>query len=302
MSNSSDHHEAGTGHDMAAGLPFLSVVIPTWNRAPLLRKTLDSLMVQDYPPDRWEIVVADDGSTDDTATVCAEYRRRSPVPLRHALGPHGGINAARNTGMAHARGDALVFLDDDENAAPDHLSRIAAHLVAHPQVAGVGGPYRDAGDSRIRTCAGCELGASRLPVDTISEVPQLLGGNMTIRRADLDAVGPFDTSLSGRGDEQEWFTRAGRRFLYDPDLFILHRRDEITLGQLCRVQFRQGRALPRSAVVQGTRYRPRPQRIPRLLAHSVRKRCGRGIVLSARELGATYEWLRLRWSRARPAG
>jgi len=275
-------------------LAFLSVVIPTWNRAHLLRKTLDSLTGQDYPSDRWEIVVGDDGSTDDTARVCAEYGDTAPVTVRHAKGVHGGINAARNTAIAAASGEALVFLDDDENAPPKHLSRIAGHLARRPDVAGVGGPYRDAGDSKVRTCVGCELGASTLPLADVGEVSQLLGGNMTIRRSVLDEVGLFDTTLSGRADEQEWFTRADRTFLYDPELFILHRRDELGLRDLCRIQFRQGRSLPRSSALQGTRYRPRPQRIPRLLAHSVRKRCGRGVILSARELGATLEWLRLR--------
>lgn len=275
----------------------MSVLIPTWNRAHLLRKTLDSLTEQDYPSDRWEIVVGDDGSTDDTARVCAEYADIAHVTVRHALGAHGGINAARNTAIGAASGDALVFLDDDENAPAGHLTRIAMHLARRADIAGVGGPYRDAGDSKVRTCVGCELGASALPLASVGEVPQLLGGNMTIRRSVLDEVGLFDTTLSGRADEQEWFARAARTFLYDPGLYILHRRDDLGLRDLCRIQFRQGRSLPRSAMIQGAPYRPRPQRIPRLLAHSIRKRCGRGLILSAREAGATVEWLRLRRRR-----
>jgi glycosyltransferase involved in cell wall biosynthesis len=281
----------------ATDAPFLSVIIPTWNRAELLRKTLESLLTQDYPSDRWEIVVADDGSTDDSRAVTIAFAARTQIPIQHALGTHGGINAARNTGISAARGDAFVFLDDDEDARPGHLRRIAGHLVARPEIAGVGGPYRDAGDSRVPTCPQCELGSSRMRFDTITEVPELYGGNMTLRRRVIDEAGLFDTALSGRGDEQEWFRRAGQKFIYDPDLYILHRRDEMSLGQLCRVQFRQGRTLPRSSLKQGLDYRPRPARIPRLLAHTVRRWCARGIVLAARELGATYEWLRL---RARP--
>jgi glycosyltransferase involved in cell wall biosynthesis len=275
--------------------PFLSVIVPTWNRASRLAVCIDELLSQDYPIDRWEIVVADDGSTDDTAAVCAAANT-SLLPVIHALGTHGGINAARNTGVASAHGEAMVFLDDDELAPSGHLRRIAAHLVARPDVAGVGGPYRDAGNARVPTCDGCALGASRLALDEVGEVDQLLGGNMTLRRSALEEVGPFDEDLSGRGDELEWFLRARRVFLYDPELFILHRRDDTSLLELCRSQFRQGRTLPRSAQKSGTTYRPRPGRIPRLLAHSLRRRCGRGIVLSAREVGATLEWLRLRRS------
>src|SRR5262249_12724626 len=135
--------------------------------------------------------------------------------------------------------------------------------------------------------------------DTITDSWQLFGGNMTIRRHVIAEVGPFDTSLSGRGDETEWFARATRNFVYDPELYIHHRRNEMSLGEQCRAQFRQGRGKPLSALKRGRRYRPRPELIPRQLAHAFRHWCGHGIVAAARELGATYEWLRLGCSSSR---
>ena len=201
---------------MSDVVPFLSVVIPTWNRARHLRGCLADLIDQDYPTDRWEIVVADDGSTDDTAGVAAAVAATSAVTVTHAVGVHGGINAARNTGVVAAQGDIVVFLDDDELAPPGHLRRIVAQLGNWPDVGGVGGPYLDRGDSAIPTCPTCELGASSKPLAEPTIVSDLFGGNMALRREVLDEVGPFDAELSGRSDELEWFRRADRSFLYDP--------------------------------------------------------------------------------------
>jgi glucosyl-dolichyl phosphate glucuronosyltransferase len=252
-----------------------------------------ALFEQTYPPERWEVVVADDGSTDDTASVVARLGRDAPVDVRHVAGPHRGANAARNNGIAAAKGDVFVFLDDDELAPSSHLRAIADHLAARPDVGGVGGPYEDAGESRVRTCSGCALGASRLAPDELSEVRELLGGNMAIRRSAIEAAGPFDEGLKGRGEETEWFARSKAWFLYDPALIMRHRRDDTGLLELCRRQFREGRGLARAQRVSGVPYRPRPARIPRLVGHFLRRRCARGAVLAARELGATVGWVGL---------
>ena len=61
---------------------------------------------------------------------------------------------------------------------------------------------------------------------------ELLGGNMAIRRSAIDAAGPFDERLRGRGDETEWFARSKASFLYDPALVIRHRRDDTGLLEL----------------------------------------------------------------------
>ncbi|HUR42277.1 MAG TPA: glycosyltransferase family A protein [Verrucomicrobiae bacterium] len=96
----------------------MTVVIPTYNRAPLLRRTLSSVLAQTVAP--LEVLVADDGSTDDTAAAIREFGGR----VTHLLLPHvGAPAAARNAGLARARGDWIAFVDDDDLWMADKLER-----------------------------------------------------------------------------------------------------------------------------------------------------------------------------------
>ncbi len=84
----------------ARGVPFLSVVVPTYNRAPLLRGCLDSLVEQDFPPDQYEIIVVDDGSVDDTPEVVAVIQGRVNHPrLRYVRVEGRRLTTARNAGV-----------------------------------------------------------------------------------------------------------------------------------------------------------------------------------------------------------
>lgn len=88
--------------------PLVSVVIPTYNRAGLLREAVESVLKQTYSP--VEVVVVDDGSTDDTAAVVQEYGNR----VRYSRRPNGGVNAARNIGFKQAKGQYVALLDSDD--------------------------------------------------------------------------------------------------------------------------------------------------------------------------------------------
>jgi glycosyltransferase involved in cell wall biosynthesis len=277
--------------EVVDGRPFVSVVVPTWNRATLLPGLLDSLLAQDYPRDRFEVVVVDDGSTDDTAAVVRRYGDRGTGPaVRLVQQANGGGNRARNAGIEAAEGAVLAFLDDDETAPATHLTRSVELLAAHPDVAGIGGPAIDDGHGSIVTCDACTLGTAVLNGNEAGTIDLLLSGNMTIPRATFDSVGLFEPALAGRGEETEWFRRADTTFFYEPTLLVWHRRSQFTLWTLCRTQFRYGRGLPRARELQGQRYRPRVSRIGRLLVHAARRRCGAGLVRASRELGAVYEW------------
>src|SRR5947207_2978022 len=104
----------------------LSVIIPTHNRAALLSECLRALEAQSAPRDAFEVLVLDDGSTDETRRMLEG--RPFDLRLRSYFRPHGGANAARNHGAAAAAGRLLLFLGDDMLAAPD---LVAAHLGAH---------------------------------------------------------------------------------------------------------------------------------------------------------------------------
>jgi glycosyltransferase involved in cell wall biosynthesis len=92
---------------------FVSIIIPTYNRANLLSLTLDSFLAQDYPQDRYEIIVADNNSTDNTREVAARYFDNLAVPVKYIFEERQGVHFARNSAAKQASGDILYFTDDD---------------------------------------------------------------------------------------------------------------------------------------------------------------------------------------------
>src|SRR2546422_10200525 len=113
--------------------PFVSVVVPTRNRAALLRHCLKSLIAQDFPSDHYEIIVIDDGSRDETTVVASEFARRLIEPrVRMVSRPALGLNAARNRGIALARGELICLVDDDVDAPASWLSAMVGGVLRHP--------------------------------------------------------------------------------------------------------------------------------------------------------------------------
>ncbi|MGD9333164.1 MAG: glycosyltransferase [Desulfobacterales bacterium] len=105
----------------------VSVIIPTYNRAWCLSEAIDSVLAQTFQD--MELIVVDDGSTDDTDTILAGYGGQARL-LRQT---NQGVSAARNHGMRYARGDLLAFLDSDDLWHPDKLLRQAAFFDTHPE-------------------------------------------------------------------------------------------------------------------------------------------------------------------------
>lgn len=113
--------------------PFMSVVICSYNGAAVVGRAIESLLAQDYPKDRYEIIVVNDGSSDATAQVIQRF------PVKYIEHPeNSGISAARNTGLAAARGDIYVGFDDDCVAPRDWLNALSTGYVM-TNAAGVGG-------------------------------------------------------------------------------------------------------------------------------------------------------------------
>src|SRR4051812_23345434 len=106
-------------------MPFFSVIIPAYNRAQLIGRTLQTALAQEFSD--YEIIVVDDGSTDETATISASFGSKVRVMARENAGP----GAARNAGIAHATGDYIVFLDSDDLFFPWTLSTYRDAIVAH---------------------------------------------------------------------------------------------------------------------------------------------------------------------------
>lgn len=114
---------------MSHSTPLLSVIVPVYNVAPYLVQCLDSILSQSYT--ELEVLLVDDGSTDESGTLCDEYAQRDKRIhlIRQA---NAGLSAARNVAMEQMRGEFFFFVDSDDWLAPEALAQPMALLVAHP--------------------------------------------------------------------------------------------------------------------------------------------------------------------------
>jgi glycosyltransferase involved in cell wall biosynthesis len=110
--------------------PAISVIIPTWNRADLVGAAIRSVQAQHFSD--WELIVIDDGSTDDTAEVMAAFA--VDARIRYVVQPHAGQCAARNHALRIARGTFIAYLDSDNIWYPGFLASAVALFGAHPEV------------------------------------------------------------------------------------------------------------------------------------------------------------------------
>jgi len=115
----------------------MSVIIPTYNNRRVLQQTIAALLAQEFPPGAYEVIIADDGSTDGTAEMVQAVR--GPAPVRYVPQRNRSRAAARNLGARHARGRVLMFLDSDLWAAPVLLAEHYKHYATASRRVGVKG-------------------------------------------------------------------------------------------------------------------------------------------------------------------
>ncbi len=221
----------------------------------MLADALDDLCAQNHPKDRYEIIVVDDGSSDDTPQVVDRAIRRKGAPLvTYVPQPHLGLNPARNAGAEVARGELLAYLDDDVAVAPAWVTAVIGGAARHPEAGCFAGriTLRFEG-SPPRSCGRHPLGETELEMGDEDRVaPQAWGANMILRRSAFDEIGPFDPSLNHCGDEIEWqhrLKRSGGHIVYLPEAVVVHRRPaaDLRLRKMLRGRYRKGKAWPRLA-------------------------------------------------------
>ena len=217
-----------------------SIVIPTYNRAGELRATLRSLSKLESP-DPWEVIVADNNSTDDTRQVVLDAATGFPVELRYVFEREQGRSAALNAAIRESRGSIIVTTDDDVRVAPDWLSH-ASDALERFDCDYVGGrvlPLWGAprpewipnhGGKQWAVIALLDYGDEPIPFFTQAHrVP--LGVNMAFRREAFDRAGLWDNRVGRRkgtllGQEvREWMSRArdaGLRGWYAPAMTVRH--------------------------------------------------------------------------------
>jgi glycosyltransferase involved in cell wall biosynthesis len=203
--------------------PRVSVIVPVWNRPVFVRQAIDSALAQECPGG-FEIVVVDDGSTDETPSVLASYGDR----IRVVRQQNGGVARARNAGIAAARGDYLALLDSDDVWLPGKLVAQVALLDANP----------DAGFAHSDVDEFFETDADR----RWSRRPEILSGDvlrpllrrnfvhtMTVmlRRRAIEEAGEFDPRYPPCEDWDLWLRIAERRQIVgDPRAWVRTRVHE----------------------------------------------------------------------------
>lgn len=180
---------------------MLSIVIPCRNGAQTLGAQLDALLAQEGD-EVFEVVVADNGSTDATAALVRDYRRRDARIRLVDAGGRPGINHARNTGVAASRGWAVLLCDADDVVRPGWLAAHARALTAGAECVG-GAVDRRLPDGRL---VAHDSGVYR----ALWDIPWPIGANCGFTRRVYELVGGFDESFAGGGDETDFFWRAAR--------------------------------------------------------------------------------------------
>lgn len=243
------------------GRPFLSVIICTRNRGPKLTNALESLLVQrDVDPSTVEVVVVDNGSTDNTAEVALSFGPRMPYKYKVATEPRPGVSFARNKGLEEAEGEVVAFMDDDAVALESWL---AGHLEAYrwrDRVGGVMGriipvweaPRPDWLDPLLEPyITVVEYGDQPFELTDPALAP--VGANMSFSRKALEEAGGFDPNFGFGGlkkiphEENDIALRMRRKgwlLLYWPAAAVRHGvpADRMTLKWFRRRILDQGRA------------------------------------------------------------
>jgi hypothetical protein len=188
--------------------PIASIVIPTRARPDYLRVALASIAPQAVAAGA-ELLVVEDDRPSPTTRALAERFGATYLSHTRAL----GLNAARNTGVAHTHGELVMFVDDDVKVDPGWLQALLTAAREHPDAQVFAGPIRPRleGHPRwsMRSCGreGPPITSLDLGVEDTYQVGFAWGANMTVRRDALERVGPFDAALTNGGDEQEWQER-----------------------------------------------------------------------------------------------
>lgn len=232
--------------------PDLSVVIPTYNRALHLQQALASLLAQRGETQRCEILVVDNGSTDNTRQVVETFVHRFPE-VRYLFESRPGVSRARNTGIAAATAPVVAFMDDDVRADPAWLSEIHWTFSANPEIDCVGGriegrfeePPPAWFDSRHWGAVALQGEKGPSPyLDAQHASACLMTANFACRRAALEEVGGFSPEFF-RDEDRELQLRlwaSGKRGLFVPTIVVTtdvpperltkayHRRYHIRVG------------------------------------------------------------------------
>lgn len=208
--------------------PTVSVVIPAYNAAWCVRRAIDSVLAQDYRD--FELIVVNDGSTDDTAAVLSGYGDT----LRVVEQANGGLSSARNAGIRAARGEFVAFLDADDWWLPGKLARQFALMRSRPELGFSSTAARvEDPDGHLLNVWACARWQDSFLVHLFESTADVAGSGSAViaRRALLERSGGFDESLRSLEDIDMWMRLAAisdYACLDEPLAVILKRSDSMS--------------------------------------------------------------------------
>jgi glycosyltransferase involved in cell wall biosynthesis len=192
-------------------MPRVSVIIPAYNAAKYLPSSIESVMAQTYPD--WEIVVVDDGSSDNTKTVLSSYQELLQHKIQCIHQPNRGLPAARNAAIRAAKGEIVALLDADDIWWPARLSRSVEALdrdpetgLVHARVARID----DHGNVIDEPYANSKYLSGRIAPYIYTRRAHIMCPTVTLRKSLIDLDDAFDESLRAAEDRDLWFRIAQR--------------------------------------------------------------------------------------------
>lgn len=215
----------------------VSVYTITYNQSEIVKRTILGLFEQDYPKDQYEIIVLDDGSSDETLPTLSQLAQQSPVPLKILSCRHEAdyLSARRwNECLANASKETEVFIQiDDVKVRPDFISQHIKWHAEGPQFLVTGAKFE--GDTETWNLTDCRRGSLAEPGGKAREIESFTavwGASLSFSRTLLDRVYrppyelPYDNRMTGWGFHEVEFAcrmkKAGARIIYDPAAGVFH--------------------------------------------------------------------------------
>lgn len=207
---------------------MFSIIIATKDRKDKLERCLDSINADAMVESGSELILVDNGSTDSSLKIIREFQQKTPFPVSFFQETRKGLSFCRNRGIRNAKGDLVIFTDDDCYMAKDYL-KAAKKIFQDNSIGFATGRVAlyDKEDCPIMTCN--EARTRTIDQKSLSGVPKIIGANLIIRKSVIEKVGWFDILFGSgtwfAGDDIDYISRVlvkGFKGIYDPSIIVYH--------------------------------------------------------------------------------